>query len=237
MPSWFPTFTHPKEIVEEQGSTNGSLTWEVAGLGHTSVNTNVDNVIDYVNSNRYRHALFLASAADSDDSSLYLRVEVFPTAYPYKTAQYVTIYVNGVEVLPYCSPGIECGSDYFVCLADYDVSQQLMSANGGSLEVFVTSTGLSPSICDYNGYPLFVRFTLHDTNDPLTQAPSIYLEGSDEGDARLSSFHLSYQVKPGFMISLALWGLVGALFGAWASRFRASANNRDLLVFFKWYVV
>jgi hypothetical protein len=123
-----------------------------------------------------------------------MRVEVFPTEYPYKMYQYVTIYINGGSVMDYCAPGIECGSDYFVCMADYDVTNYVAPAQGGSLQVTVTSTGVEPSICDYNGYPLFVRFTVHDTDPQPTQAPSVYVE--EEG-APVSSFILSYQVKPG----------------------------------------
>lgn len=183
--------------------------------------------------NLHQHAIFHTSAFESNGTRLYLRVEVFPTAYPYQTAQYVTIYLNGVEIMPYCAPGIECGTDFFVCLADYDVTEHVLPNNGGSLAVGVTSTGVLPSICDYNGYPLFMRFTVHDTDDPQTQAPSIFIEENDS-NSHLSSFNLSYHVQPGFMLTLAIWGLVGALCGGWAARFRNSTKVKDLVVTFKW---
>lgn len=177
---------------------------------------------------------------EHSDSLLYLRLEVFPTAFPYKSAQYLSIYVNGVEVMKYCAPGLECGADYYACLADYDVSNFVQPAQGGTLEVQVTATGLKPSICDHNGYPLFVRMTIHDTNDPHTQAPSLpgeQQQGGGGGYASLSSFDVSYQVKPGFMLSMALWGVVGSVFGAFAARFRSDKKKAHSVVVFKWYAL
>jgi hypothetical protein len=213
------------KIVEEMGSISGMLTWTVSGLGYEEENN--------FNNNQNSMLRTVATAGESTDTKLYLRVEVFPTAFPFLTAQFVTIYVNGVNVMDYCAPGIECGSDYYLCLADYDVSNHVLSTGGGSLQVTVTATGLSPSICDKNGYSLFMRFTLHDTATPQTQAPSIHIE-EVSSTTPLSNIQLNYQVKPGFMLSLAVWVALGALVGLGVSRFRAESINHDRLVIFSW---
>jgi hypothetical protein len=174
----------------------------------------------------------LSSSSADVDSDLYLRVEIIPTAFPYKSAQYVSIFVNGNEIMKYCAPGIDCGTDFYSCLADYDIAEHLSPESGGSLEITVTSTGLKPSICDYNGYPLYVRFTIHDTNDPQTQAPSIHVDESTYNS--LSSFNVSYHVKPGFMLSMAAWGALGALFGMFMFNSRNNKTSRGLVVSFAW---
>ena len=135
-PSSHPTRIRPQSLTYSAGGDdNNPVVWNVDGLGY------VDN-----------------------GYPLYLSVDVFPTNYENRANQYATVRVNGVIVQAYCTPDESCGTDWYSCVSELDVSSYREEEQGGSLSVEVTSTGLNYGICDESssGKPLFVRLSLWD---------------------------------------------------------------------------
>jgi hypothetical protein len=95
-----------------------------------------------------------------DDTPLYLSVYIMPTNYFYTSSQWVTVTVNNVVLEAKCTPGESCGTEWFPCLSQVDVNDEVLSAFGGSLTVTVSSEGISSGPCDYEGYPLYTHMYL-----------------------------------------------------------------------------
>ena len=199
----------------EKGTHETVIGWEINGLG------NVKSHLD--------HNYF--SVSNLNDTGLFLSVEVYPTAFPFKTVHYVSIYVNDVMLSEFCTPGRECGEEFYTCLHDIDVKNYTSSLRGGSLVVNVVSTGLQSSICDYRGYPLYVRFTLSESPTIMTESPSLPMEQTSSDTLGLL---VSYEVKTGFVMILVGWATVGAFFGVWIRKIRINDVDKKLISF-RWY--
>jgi len=93
----------------------------------------------------------------------YLSVEVFPTNFEVKANQYATVKVNGNAVVAHCTPEESCGSVWFSCVSELDVSGYILEPLGGSLHIEVSVTGVNSGPCDHLGYPLYTRMFLRET--------------------------------------------------------------------------
>jgi hypothetical protein len=85
-----------------------------------------------------------------------VHVEVFDTDF-LSSYEYVTVYVNGVEVVAEChAGGVDCGTTFSTCLNDHLVQY---TRNGQPISITVTATS-SVNICPHLGYYLYVRYSL-----------------------------------------------------------------------------
>jgi hypothetical protein len=100
---------------------------------------------------------------------LYLHVGVWPTNYENSAHQWATVSLNGNIINKYCTPDQSCGNRYYPCISWMDVSRNLSSAYGGSLQVEVSSSDVKSGPCDYNGYPLYVQVFLTELPPPVPQ--------------------------------------------------------------------
>jgi hypothetical protein len=97
---------------------------------------------------------------------LYLTVEVFPTDYENRGDQYARVKLNGGIIDEFCSPDQRCGKDFYTCVAWMEISRNISSAEGGSLEIEVSSSGVKTGPCDYLGYPLYARVYITELAPP-----------------------------------------------------------------------
>jgi len=142
-PSSLPTTQFPQGLYFNGGGDGSSpVVWEARGLGF------IDNT-----------------------DSLYLSVDVYPTNYENKANQYATIKVNGDTVLLHCTPDESCGSEWFSCLYDLNVSSYRLELYGGSMTVEVSSSGVNTGPCNYLTYPLYTRMYLRGAT-PSSQPSS-----------------------------------------------------------------
>jgi hypothetical protein len=114
----------------------------------------------------------------------YLSVAVYPTNYEMKGSQWATVKMNGEVISAYCSPDESCGSDWYYCVSDLDISQQLSSTVGGTIMVEVSTVGVDSGPCDYNGHPLYAYVKISENEPPADKK------------------------------SLGLWIIIGCLLGA-----------------------
>ena len=147
-PSSLPTHIYPQSLEFEGGrDSSTSVIWDALSLGYAN--------------NSY---------------PLYLSVDVFPTNYENKANQYATVKVNGNVILLHCTPDESCGTEWFSCLFDYDVSSYRLEPMGGSLSVEVSSTGVNSGPCDYlTNYSLYTRMFLRSalpTSQPSSEPSS-----------------------------------------------------------------
>ena len=70
--------------------------------------------------------------------------------------------VNGISISSHCVPQLECGNAYYTCIANYDIGP--LVANGQA--TILTTATSDVSYCGYNGYILYVKYTLQDTVAP-----------------------------------------------------------------------
>jgi hypothetical protein len=110
---------------------------------------------------------------------LYLNVEIYPTNFEVKADQYATVKVNGSPVNSHCTPEESCGTVWYSCVAELDVSGYKLEPLGGSLSVEVSVTGVNSGPCDYMGYPLYTRMFLRE-NLP-TGEPTVMPSGEPSG--------------------------------------------------------
>jgi hypothetical protein len=216
-PTSYPTYSTPLLLTHEEGSSTESVIWEVSQLGrHWNGDSN---------------ALDVLSDETAELHPLYLFVEIYPTSFPLVSIQYATVYVNDTVVVPFCTPGIECGSSFYVCAYDIDVSKFISSERGGSLKVEVTTTNVRSSTCDYNNYPLYVRMELHNTDKPVTAPPSLTPE--TESSYSDDEAELSFALEIGRLAALAGWMVFGACCGMliWLFRRRAIAGRLKIVKF------
>ena len=150
-PSSHPTAEFPQSWSYSAGGDNDNpVVWNVDSLGYAG-----------------------------DSHPLYLSVEVFPTNFENMANQYVSIMVEAAIVMAHCTPDESCGSDWFSCVSEMDVSSYVQESMGGSLIVEISSTGLNYGICDHLGKPLYVRLSLRDGLP--TSEPSAFPSGSPSG--------------------------------------------------------
>jgi hypothetical protein len=91
------------------------------------------------------------------DGHYNVHVEVYNTDFA-STSEYSTVYVNGVQEVAQCRGlEIDCGSSFSTCLDNHVVPYSVSSGN--SIDVLVTASS-NVNFCPYNGYYLYVRFTL-----------------------------------------------------------------------------
>jgi hypothetical protein len=94
---------------------------------------------------------------------LYLSVEIYPTNFEVMADQYATVTVNGTVVDAHCTPNESCGTEWFSCVSEFDVTRYRQEELGGSLTVEVSLTGVNSGPCDYLNYPLYTRMFLRET--------------------------------------------------------------------------
>jgi hypothetical protein len=97
---------------------------------------------------------------------MYLSVAVYPTNYENSANQWATVKLNGNVIAKYCTPDQSCGDRFFPCVSYMDVSRNVSGAQGGSLLVEVSSSGVKAGPCDYQGYPLHARVFLSESLPP-----------------------------------------------------------------------
>jgi hypothetical protein len=106
------------------------------------------------------------------DTSLYmyyLTVEVFETDFNDVTEYVDGIYAGSTTLSSNCNPGVESGTQYYTCVAGQGVTADVSS---GSLTVLTTATS-EVNYGPYNGYYLYVKYTLLKTHLP----PPVVWEG------------------------------------------------------------
>jgi hypothetical protein len=147
-PSSLPTTLYPQSLFFIGGGSESSpVVWDVQSLG-------------YVN----------------NSEPIYLSVDIYPTNYENKANQYATVKVNGVTLLLHCTPDESCGSEWYSCIADVDVSSYRLEPMGGSMAIQVSSSGVNTGPCDYLSYPLYTRMYLRGafpTSQPSSQPTSL----------------------------------------------------------------
>ena len=84
-----------------------------------------------------------------------LTVKVYATDYDSSSEYINRIAANGVALSSYCNPASQCGSSYFTCLHEVDVTSLVSSS--GQLTVLTTATS-EVNYCAYNGYNLYVEY-------------------------------------------------------------------------------
>jgi len=109
-----------------------------------------------------------------NNESMFLSVSVFPTDYAQKANQWATVKLNGEVIRAYCTPDESCGRDWFSCVVNLNVSGVVSPANGGSLDVEVSSFGVRHSECDVDGFPLLARVVLTESTPSDVDAISVY---------------------------------------------------------------
>jgi hypothetical protein len=102
---------------------------------------------------------------------LYFTGEVYPTNFP-TNFQQADVYVNG-NLVHICRPLTVCGADFHLCFDDMNIADRVLTSHGGSLQIEVRSRGVVSSECDYQTYPLYVRFGLSDKVDTFSEGDSL----------------------------------------------------------------
>jgi len=159
-PTGQPT-SHPTMVYPQ------SFSYSAGGDVETPVLWNVDS-LGFVN----------------NPNPLYLSVDIYPTNYEVIANQYATVKVNGVSVNAHCTPDESCGTVWYSCVSELDVSSYRAEPLGGSLAVEVSVTGVNSGVCDYLGYPLYTRMYLREalpTGQPTT-IPSGEPSGQPTGE-------------------------------------------------------
>ena len=109
------------------------------------------------------------------DVSTYLTVSVMETDFLKMSSQWATVKVNGNVVVPFCTPRAHCTESWHDCVLERDVTDELSSANGGSLVIEVSSFGVEPGPCDHLGYPLYAKVVLSEVATEKEEKLSINL--------------------------------------------------------------
>jgi hypothetical protein len=86
----------------------------------------------------------------------YLRVEIMPTDMD-SDYENIAILVNEF-VIDSCEPMEYCKQNYYTCVDDFDVTTSITSV--GNLEVKAMGSSQIDNICSYEGYNLYVRYTI-----------------------------------------------------------------------------
>ena len=147
-PSSHPTYLYPLSLSHEGGGDDSApVSWVFDSLGYAQ-----------------------------DSAPLYLNVYVWPTNYEKASQQWATVKVNGNVVKAYCTPEESCGTEWFACVSELDISGYKQEALGGSLTVEVSSTGVGYGPCDHNSKPLYTSMYLREalpTGEPTGQPTNI----------------------------------------------------------------
>jgi hypothetical protein len=125
------------------------------------------------------------SGLDTTRYKYALSVEVYATDFQ-DASEYVDgIFAGGSILSSNCNPGVDGGGFYFSCVSSQDVTADV---SGGSLLVKATATS-QINCCAYNGYYLYVRYTLspyvlslHVPTGAPSFAPSLYPSASPTGE-------------------------------------------------------
>ena len=91
-----------------------------------------------------------------------LNVEVYTTDFDSSNEYVDLISANGNTISNFCNPGTQEGGYFFLCVNSYDVSGYISS--NGELTVVTTATA-EINCCSYNGYYLYVRYTISYDSD------------------------------------------------------------------------
>jgi hypothetical protein len=110
-------------------------------------------------------------------------VEVFETDFD-ATSEYVDgISAGSTTLSSNCNPGVESGTNYYTCLSGQDVNADVSS---GSLTVLTTATS-EVNFGPYNGYYLYVKYTLSKTL--VATLPMVWEGGTNSPTTCFSLFH------------------------------------------------
>ena len=118
-----------------------------------------------------------------NSAPIYLSVEIYPTNFEVLANQYATVKVNGNAVAAHCTPDESCGTEWYSCVSELDVSSYRSEPLGGLLTVEVSVTGVNSGVCDYLDHPLYTRMFLRETlptGEPTTM-PSSWPTGEPTG--------------------------------------------------------
>lgn len=98
-------------------------------------------------------------------SEVYLRVEVYETDFSDPDSEYVfSITANGAKLSSFCSPGVDKGRKFYLCLVDQNVAPHIDSKTG-SLTVRARATHAVNSY-PYIGKLFYVKYTVSDVKSP-----------------------------------------------------------------------
>lgn len=114
----------------------------------------------YQGSNVPEGGVDLVFTGVNEYNKMLLSVDVYETDFD-DSLEYVYLITAGSLILSqYCSPNVACGTSYYSCISNADVTSSTVDpSNGDRLVVSVYATECV-NICPYSGYRLFVRATL-----------------------------------------------------------------------------
>lgn len=149
-----PTSFAPTLLTRSPTSSSPTL---VSGYSE-SWSGGANNVTDGV-----RHTFF----GLLNKQTVLLRVEVIQTDYDDDNEYINGIYANGVLLSDFCHPGGLGLNSYYTCLINSNVAS-LVSSPNGTIEIRTTGTS-KINCCQFQGYLLFVRYSISDIGSPTAQ--------------------------------------------------------------------